>query len=51
LWTGGPVSGKMERVHETGIIGSLRWWYEAIVRSLGGSVCDPTSEGVTEGHS
>ena len=31
LWTGG-VSGQCDRVHETGIIGSLRWWYEAIVR-------------------
>ena len=43
LWTGGIKSGKMDRLHETGIIGSLRWWYEAIVRGLGGSVCDPTS--------
>ncbi len=42
LWTGG-VDGTMDRVHETGIIGSLRWWYEAIVRGLGGSACDPTS--------
>ncbi|MBN1486381.1 MAG: type III-B CRISPR module RAMP protein Cmr1 [Anaerolineae bacterium] len=42
LWTGGVESGKMDRVHETGIIGSLRWWYEAIVRGLGGRVCDPT---------
>lgn len=32
----------MDRVHETGIIGSLRWWYEAIVRGLGGEACDPT---------
>ena len=35
LWTGG-VGGKSNRVQETGIIGSLRWWYEAIVRGLGG---------------
>ncbi len=42
LWTGG-VDGTMDRIHETGIIGSLRWWYEAIVRGLGGSACDPTS--------
>ncbi len=32
----------MDRIHETGILGSLRWWYEAIVRGLGGSACDPT---------
>ncbi len=41
LWTGG-VDGTMDRIHETGIIGSLRWWYEAIVRGLGGSACDPS---------
>ncbi len=43
LWTGGVIPGQMERVHASGIIGSLRWWYEAIVRGLGGEVCDPTS--------
>lgn len=43
LWTGG-VDGKANRVHETGIIGSLRWWYEAIVRGLGGWACDPTGD-------
>jgi CRISPR-associated protein Cmr1 len=40
LWTGG-VSGRCDRLHETGIIGSLRWWYEAVVRGLGGEACDP----------
>lgn len=44
IWTGGVETGKMDRLHETGIIGSLRWWYEAIVRGLGGDVCDPTSD-------
>lgn len=43
LWTGG-VAGKSERLHVTGIIGSLRWWYEAIVRGLGGEACDPVSD-------
>ncbi len=42
IWTGGVETGKMDRLHETGIIGSLRWWYEAIVRGLGGHACDPT---------
>ena len=41
LWTGG-IDGTMDRIHETGILGSLRWWYEAIVRGLGGYACDPT---------
>jgi CRISPR type III-B/RAMP module RAMP protein Cmr1 len=44
LWTGGVETGRMDRIHETGIIGGLRWWYEAIVRGLGGDVCNPTSE-------
>ena len=43
LWTGG-VDGKSDRLQETGIIGSLRWWYEAIVRGLGGYVGNPTSD-------
>jgi len=41
LWTGG-VNGKVDRIHETGIIGSVRWWYEVMVRGLGGHVCDPS---------
>ncbi|MBW2137903.1 MAG: type III-B CRISPR module RAMP protein Cmr1 [Deltaproteobacteria bacterium] len=41
LWTGG-VDRTCDRLHETGIIGSLRWWYEAIVRGLGGEACDPS---------
>jgi len=41
VWTGG-VDGSCDRLHETGLLGSLRWWYEAIVRGLGGYACDPT---------
>jgi len=43
VWTGG-VDQICDRLHETGLIGSLRWWYEALVRGLGGYACDPTSE-------
>lgn len=43
IWTGG-INRDMDRLHETGIIGSLRWWYEALVRGLGGYACDPTSD-------
>lgn len=43
LWTGG-VDQTCDRLHETGLIGSLRWWYEALVRGLGGYACDPTSD-------
>lgn len=42
LWTGGVETGKVDRIHETGILGSLRWWYEVIVRGLGGEACDPS---------
>ncbi len=40
LWTGG-IDQTCDRLHETGLIGSLRWWYEALVRGLGGYACDP----------
>ena len=43
LWTG-DVSGKSSFAKETGIIGSLRWWYEALIRGLGGYACDPTGD-------
>ena len=43
IWTG-DVDRKNNLLRETGIIGSLRWWYEALVRGLGRSACDPTSD-------
>lgn len=39
LWTGG-ADRTVDRLHETGLLGSLRWWYEALVRGVGGHVCD-----------
>lgn len=41
LWTGG-VDGTADRLHATGLLGSLRWWYEVMVRGLGGHACDPS---------
>ena len=41
IWTGG-VDGTADRLHATGLIGSLRWWYEVVVRGLGGWACDPS---------
>ncbi|MHA1654704.1 MAG: type III-B CRISPR module RAMP protein Cmr1 [Candidatus Thorarchaeota archaeon] len=41
IWTSG-VDRKMHHIHESGIMGSLRWWYEAVVRGLGGEACNPT---------
>lgn len=43
LWTGGPVPGEMDRVHETSLIGTLRWWYEAFVRGFGDYACSPAN--------
>ncbi len=42
LWTG-DENRRCSTLRETGIIGSLRWWYEALIRGLGGSACDPTN--------
>jgi len=41
LWTG-DASKASQRVVGTGLMGGLRWWYEALVRGLGGWACDPT---------
>jgi len=41
LWTG-DVNGKSERLITTGLLGSIRWWFEVLVRGLGGRACDPT---------
>lgn len=39
IWTGG-VDQTCNRLHETGLISSLRWWYESLVRGLGRYACD-----------
>ena len=43
LWTG-DAWGRCDELKLTGLIGSLRWWFEALVRGLGGNACDPTSD-------
>jgi len=42
IWTGDTYR-KSGKLRETSIIGSLRWWFEAIVRGLGGKACDSVS--------
>ncbi|MGQ9663660.1 MAG: type III-B CRISPR module RAMP protein Cmr1, partial [Kiritimatiellia bacterium] len=52
LWTGsvtleernGQIKEKTgpDRLITTGLLGSIRWWFEALVRGLDGSACDPT---------
>ena len=43
LWTG-DIDRNSGEVKETGIIGSLRWWYEGIVRGLGVHACSPVDD-------
>jgi len=43
LWTGG-VNRNSRHAHESGIIGSLRWWYEGLLRGMGVHVCDATAD-------
>jgi CRISPR type III-B/RAMP module RAMP protein Cmr1 len=52
LWTGsvileernGQIKEKTgpDRLITTGLLGSIRWWFEVLVRGLNGSACDPT---------
>lgn len=32
-----------DRLIPTGLLGSIRWWFEVLVRGLGGAPCDPSS--------
>jgi CRISPR-associated protein Cmr1 len=54
LWTGsvtleeknGQIKEKTgpARLITTGLLGSIRWWFEVLVRGLGGNACDPSPE-------
>ncbi|MFC1523717.1 type III-B CRISPR module RAMP protein Cmr1 [Thermodesulfobacteriota bacterium] len=44
IWTGDYKKGN-SRFLLTGLKGSLRWWYETLVRGLGGYACDPSDGG------
>lgn len=46
LWTGGSQPGRVDRIHETGLLGSLRWWFEILVRGMGGKVLPPNDAGL-----
>jgi len=41
LWTG-DLNGKSDCLITTGLLGSIRWWFEVLVRALDGYACDPT---------
>lgn len=40
LWTG-DVDRDSPTLRETGLVGSLRWWYEGLHRGLGNDICEP----------
>ena len=40
IWTGNHEM-KMAGIKESGILGGMRWWYEAILRGFGVKVCNP----------
>lgn len=42
VWTG-DADGRPRRILETGILGSLRWWMEALARGVGASIPDPVA--------
>jgi len=48
LWTGSVTlegkngQTKKKRLITTGLVGSIRWWFEVLARGLGGYACDPT---------
>ncbi len=42
VWTG-DAHQKGGQLRETGLVGSLRWWYEAILRGVGFYACDPST--------
>jgi len=44
IWTGGINIGENNDFRNSGIIGSIRWWYEITVRALGGYACSPLIE-------
>lgn len=42
LWTG-DIDTESDIVQSTGIIGSIRWWFESILRGVDKFACDPTN--------
>ena len=44
IWTGGVNIGKCSSFRTSGVIGSLRWWYELAVRALNGYACCPVEK-------
>jgi len=43
IWTG-DADQRGERLIPTSLLGSIRWWFEVLIRGLDGSACDPSFE-------
>lgn len=46
VWTGDASTAQSKnanRLITTGLLGSIRWWFEVLVRGLGGAPCDPSA--------
>lgn len=41
IWTGNAERQNQQLILP-GLLGSIRWWFEVVVRGLGGYACDPT---------
>lgn len=39
----GDANRRDDRLILTGLMGSIRWWFEVLARGMDGKVCDPTS--------
>lgn len=44
IWTGGIDIGRCNEFRTSGIMGSIRWWYELTVRALGAYACCPSQK-------
>ena len=47
LWTG-DADRKPDCLKHTGLLGSIRWWFEVVVRGLGGDACDSSDSSETK---
>ena len=47
VWTG-SADGESNTVNSVGLIGSVRWWYENLIRWMGGYACDPNDDNPEE---
>ena len=46
IWTGDANTAQSKNASlliTTGLLGSIRWWFEVLVRGLGGEPCDPSA--------